>query len=205
MIEHDTLLVTLVKLVGRVPSLPPPAKRRRGRPPRYPDQLFLQALVMMIVRHLHTVHALLSVLAQPTPEMQTRRALLMVDGRFPTRRTWERRLHAIPATLPAQIGCLGRGLVAALQPWATGGERPPATARSCAPAAGSGIRRIARLALCPTRRLIRRRTGPSRAGTGGSTGGGCTWSRPSQASGFHWRPTLVVIVVTYVASYAALI
>jgi hypothetical protein len=25
MIEHDTRLVTLVKLVGRVPSLPPPA------------------------------------------------------------------------------------------------------------------------------------------------------------------------------------
>ena len=37
----------------------------------------------MIVRHLHTVHALLSVLAQPTPEMQTLRALLTVDGRFP--------------------------------------------------------------------------------------------------------------------------
>jgi hypothetical protein len=37
-----------VKLVGRVPSLPPPARRRRGRPPRYPDRLFLQALVMMM-------------------------------------------------------------------------------------------------------------------------------------------------------------
>jgi hypothetical protein len=122
MIEHDTLLVTLVKLVGRVPSPPPPARRRRGRPPTYPDRLFLQALVLMIVRHLHTVHALLSVLAQPTPEMQTLRALLTVDGRLPTRRTWERRLHAIPATLPAQIGCLGRALVALLQPWATCGR-----------------------------------------------------------------------------------
>jgi hypothetical protein len=204
MIEHDTLLVTLAKLVGRVPGLPPPAKRRRGRPSRYPDRLFLQALVMMIVRRLHTVHALLSVLAQPTPEMQTLRALLMVDGRFPTRHTGERRLHAIPATMPAQIRCLGRALVAAIQPWATG-ARPPSTARSCAPAVGSGIRRIARPALCPTLPLIRRRTGSSRAGTGGSTGGGCTWSRPSQASGFHWRPTLVVIVVTVVASSAALI
>lgn len=122
MIEHDTLLVTLVKLAGWVPSLPPPARRRRGRPARYPDRLFLQVLVIMIVRHLHTVHALLSVLAQPTPEMQTLRALLTVDGRFPARRTWERRLHTIPASLPAQIGCLGRALVAVIQPWATCGR-----------------------------------------------------------------------------------
>ncbi len=76
----------------------------------------------MIVRHLHTVHALLSVLAQPTPEMQTLRALLTVDGRFPARRTWERRLPTIPARLPAQIGCLGRALVAVIQPWATCGR-----------------------------------------------------------------------------------
>ena len=122
MIEHDTLLVTLVKLAGWVPSPPPPARCRRGRPARYPDRLFLQALVIMIVRHLHTVHALLSVLAQPTPEMQTLRALLTVDGRFPARRTWERRLPTIPARLPAQIGCLGRALVAVIQPWATCGR-----------------------------------------------------------------------------------
>ena len=122
MIEHETLLVTLVKLVSRVPSPPPAARRRRGRPPTYPDRLFLQALVMMMVRHLHTVHELLSVLAQPTLEMQTLRTLLTVDGRFPTRRTWERRLRAIPATLPAQIGCLGRALVALIQPWARCGR-----------------------------------------------------------------------------------
>jgi hypothetical protein len=122
MIEHDTRLVTLVKLAGRVPSLPPPARRCRGRPMRYLDRLFLQALVIMIVRHLHTVHARLSVLAQPTPEMRALRALLTVDGRFPARRTWERRLHTIPATLPAPIGCLGRVLVAVRQPWATCGR-----------------------------------------------------------------------------------
>jgi hypothetical protein len=77
---------------------------------------------MMIVRHLHTVHALLSVLAQPTAEMQTLRGLLTVDGRFPARRTWERRLQAIPATLPAQIGFLGRVLVSLIQPWARCGR-----------------------------------------------------------------------------------
>ena len=122
MIEHETLLVTLVKLVGRIPLPPPPATRQRGRPPLYPDRLFLQALVIMIVRHVHTVHTLLGVLAQPTPEMQTLRALLTVEGRFPTRRTWERRLQAIPTTLPAQIGCLGRALVAMIRPWANCGR-----------------------------------------------------------------------------------
>ena len=69
MIEQDTLLVTLVTLVNRVPSPPPAARRRHGRPPTYPYRLVLQALVIMIVRHVHTVQALLSVLAQPTPEM----------------------------------------------------------------------------------------------------------------------------------------
>src|SRR5262245_4031177 len=112
MIEHETLLVTLVALVDRIPIPPAPATRGRGRPPVYPDRLFLQALVMMIVRHVHTVHNRLGVLAQPTPEMQTLRALLTVGGRFPTRRTWERPHQVIPMTLPAPIDCLGRALVA---------------------------------------------------------------------------------------------
>src|SRR5262249_1761228 len=43
--------------------------------------------------------------------------LTNLQGRFPSRRTWERRLAAIPDTLPAQIGCLGRHLVALIQPW----------------------------------------------------------------------------------------
>jgi hypothetical protein len=41
MIEHETLLVTLVTLVGRLPLAPSPARRGRGRPPTYPDHLFL--------------------------------------------------------------------------------------------------------------------------------------------------------------------
>ena len=57
-------------------------------------------------------------LAQPTAEMETLRGLLTVDGRFPCRRTWERRLTVLPDTLPAQIGCLGRTLVTMLKPWA---------------------------------------------------------------------------------------
>lgn len=122
MIAQESLLVTLVKLVDRIPEPPPPPKRGRGRPKVYPDRLFLKALVIMIVRHLHKVHELLTVLEQPTPEMQTLRALLTENGRYPTRRTWERRLKAMPHTLPAQIGCLGRYLVALIDPWATCGR-----------------------------------------------------------------------------------
>jgi hypothetical protein len=123
MISQATLLVTLVRLVDRAPAPLPPAKRGRGRPATYPDRLFLKALVVMIVRRLHTPHELLAVLAQPTAEMAALRALLTLpDGRYPARRTWERRLAALPEALPAQIACLGRELVALLQPWAACGR-----------------------------------------------------------------------------------
>ncbi len=56
----------------------------------------------MIVRHLHKVHELLSVLAQPTEEMRTLRLLLGEQEHFPSRRTWERRLKTLPQTLPAR-------------------------------------------------------------------------------------------------------
>ena len=116
MVAQDSVLVMLVKLVDRIP-VPAPAPRRRGHPQVYSDRLFLKALVIMIVRHLAHVHELLGVLAEPTAEMQTLRALLAEQGRFPCRRTFERRLAALPATLPAQIGCLGRYLVTVLNLW----------------------------------------------------------------------------------------
>jgi hypothetical protein len=122
MILQDALLVTLVKLVDCLPMPPQPSKRGRGHPTVYTDRLFLKAVVIMIVRHLHKVNELLSVLAQPTAEMATLRALLHEQGSFPSRRTWERRLRAIPQTLPAQVGCLGRHLVSLIQPWITSGR-----------------------------------------------------------------------------------
>ncbi len=118
MVPEPSVLVALVELVDRLP-LPPP-RTRRGRPPVYSDRLFLKALVIMIVKHLPRVHTLLAVLDQPTPEMQRLRALLTDQGRYPTRRTWERRLRALPDRLPAQIGCLGRYLVDVLTPWRDG-------------------------------------------------------------------------------------
>ncbi len=117
MVRQETLLVLLVRRVDRIPLPPTPKKPGRGRPKTYTDRLFLKALVIMIVRHLHKVHELLSVLEQPTEEMNQLRALLVEKGRYPTRRTFERRLARLPDTLPAQIGCLGRHLVALIRAW----------------------------------------------------------------------------------------
>jgi hypothetical protein len=122
MITHDTLLAQLVRLVGRIPTPPPPARRPPGRPIVYSDRLFLKALLIMIVRRLHKVGELLAVLEEPTPEMQTVRSLLHEKGRFPSRRTFERRLKVLPETLPEQIGSLGRHLVALFRPWANSGR-----------------------------------------------------------------------------------
>jgi hypothetical protein len=115
MVPETSLLVALVMLVDQLP--PPPTAARRGRPAVYPERLFLKALVIMIVKRLPKVHTLLTVLEQDTPEMRRLRGLLTEQGRYPKRRTWERRLKALPDRLPAQIGCLGRHLVGLLDPW----------------------------------------------------------------------------------------
>jgi Transposase DDE domain len=122
MVSQDSLLVTLVQRVDGLPLANDSAKGGRGHPKVYSDRVFLKALVIMIVRHLHTVHELLTVLEQPTAEMAMLRALLSVEGHFPTRRTWERRLKALPELLPAQIGCLGRLLIDSIHPWQESGR-----------------------------------------------------------------------------------
>jgi len=71
MITRDSLLVTLVKLVDHIPMPPPPPQQGRGRPKFYADRVFVKALIIMIVRHVHRVHELLTVLDHATPEMHT--------------------------------------------------------------------------------------------------------------------------------------
>jgi hypothetical protein len=65
---------------------------------------------------------LLTFLDQDDAGAQQLRRLLSEPGRFPTRRTWERRLAALPQHLPGLIGCFGRHLVAVLAPWVTHGR-----------------------------------------------------------------------------------
>jgi len=122
MISGGSILVSLVCLVDHLPFPPSPVRRKRGRPQTYSDRLLMKALVVMIIRRLHTAWALLAFLHQEDPVVQQLRALLTEEGRFPTRRTWERRLAALPSTLPGLIGCLGRQLVTVLTPWAQQGH-----------------------------------------------------------------------------------
>lgn len=120
MVPQISLLILLVDLIDAIPS--PTFVQQRGRPPTYPDRHFLKAIVIMLVRDVVTVDGLLAILGQPTREMVALRDRLTVDGRFPSRRTWERRLNALPGTLPARIACLGVHLVAQIQPWADCGR-----------------------------------------------------------------------------------
>lgn len=121
MIVREALLVTLVKMVDQLPE-PPVAPRQRGRPPTYSERLLLKALLIMIVRRLYSAYSLLSFLNQDTELTEALRPLLRENGRFPTRRTWERRLASLPSSLPAPISCLGQHLVTLLHPWGQEGR-----------------------------------------------------------------------------------
>ncbi len=122
MITEESVLVQLLRLADRVPAPPPETPPRRGRPRIYSDGLFIKALVIMVVRRLHRPGELLAVLEEPTSEMCAARELLCEHSRLPSRRTFERRLRALPKTLPERIGLLGRRLVELLEPWARSGR-----------------------------------------------------------------------------------
>jgi hypothetical protein len=122
MLRHTSVLVSLVGLVDRLPWPPEPPKRLRGHPKTYSDRLIVKALVVMIIRRLYTAYALLAFLDQADPLPQQLRPLLCEQGRFPSRRTWERRLAVLPQSLPGLIGCTGRHLVMLLRPWARHGR-----------------------------------------------------------------------------------
>jgi DDE family transposase len=122
MISGESILVSLVRLVDSLPFPPPPSHRQRGRQPTYSERLIVKAVVIMIIRRLYTAWALLAFLQQDDPIVVQLRPRLTEHGRFPTRRTWERRLAGLPATLPSLSGRLGRHLVGLLNPWAQQGH-----------------------------------------------------------------------------------
>lgn len=122
MLLKEAVLVTLVLLVDRIPMPPEPKKRQRGCPKTYSDRLMVKALVIMVVRRLYSPYSLLAFLEQETVLTQRLRLLLTENGRFPSRRTWERRMQRLPENLPGLVGCLGRHLVRLIQPWYQSGR-----------------------------------------------------------------------------------
>lgn len=123
MLHQKPLLVILVMLADRIPTLTAPGKRGPGRPKVYPDRLIVKALIIMVIRRLYSAYSLLAFLEQDTDLTRELRTLLTDEqGRFPSRRTWERRLEALPDDLPGLIGALGRYLVRLIQPWAKQGR-----------------------------------------------------------------------------------
>jgi hypothetical protein len=126
MVRQESLLVRLLDQIDRAP-LPDMLKTAagRGRPRHYSDRLMLKAVAVMVTRRLRTPHALLAFLEQDDIVARRVRSCLHEDGRFPSRRTWERRLSALPDDLPRAIAMLGCWLVTALKPW---GGRKRATA-----------------------------------------------------------------------------
>ena len=126
MVRQESLLVRLLDQIDRAP-MPEPRNTapRRGRPRQYSDRLMLKAVAVMVARRLHTPHALLAFLEQDDLVATRVRECLLENGCFPSRRTWERRLNALPDDLPRTIAALGCWLVTALKPW---GRRKHATA-----------------------------------------------------------------------------
>jgi hypothetical protein len=112
----------VVKRIEQWPWPPEPAQRARARPKTYADRLMVKALVIMMIRCLYTAYALFTFLDQDDAVAVRLRPLLCEQGRFPSRRTWERRLALLPPSLPGLIGCCGQHLVALVQPWVTQGR-----------------------------------------------------------------------------------
>ncbi|MGH2561742.1 MAG: hypothetical protein ACRDJH_21965, partial [Thermomicrobiales bacterium] len=133
MVPEESLVVLRGGRIDRIPAPPPPP--RRGRPAVYSDCLFLKALVVLVLKRLPPVHALRAGLDHPPPAMRRPRLLLTEGDHFPCRRTWERRLATAPTTLPAQIACRGRYVVAVRDPWRDRG-RAVAIASMVLPARG---------------------------------------------------------------------
>ena len=99
MLHREAVLVTLVRLVDWIPMPEGRTQLKRGRPKAYPDRLIVKALVVMVIRRLYTAYSLLAFLNQDTELTNQLRDMLTENGRFPVRRTWERRLSALPDTL----------------------------------------------------------------------------------------------------------
>ena len=186
MLTHGSILVSIRWLVEQIPTSPPPAKRRRGRRETSSDKLFVKALIVMIIRRLYTAYALLHFLEQDDPVARQLRPLLTEHGRFPTRRTSERRFETLPARLPALIGCLGRHLVELLRPWAAQGHAAAVDSTPLRANGGVWHKKHRLAGEVPHTSIDTELPGVSPGITARGTAGSCIWRSWSAASGSRW-------------------
>jgi len=172
MVTEAAILAALLRLVDRIPM--PTPSNHQGRPKTYPDRLFLKALVIMVVKHLPKAHSLLAVLEEP--KMQPLRDLLVESGRYPTRRTFERRLRAMPETLPAQIACLGRHLLVLIDPFQDCGRVAAIDSMVLAAKGGVWHKKHREAGVVPHISIDTEAGWKRVAGTAGSAAGSCIWS-----------------------------
>jgi hypothetical protein len=95
----------------------------------------LKVILFMTLRRLYRIHEVYSVLCQPSAEILLIRAHLFPE-KFPSRRTFERRLKRLPSTLEEVIPFVGELLVELWQPWA-GSARAAAVDSTCLYASGA--------------------------------------------------------------------
>ncbi|HVA89531.1 MAG TPA: transposase [Chloroflexota bacterium] len=134
MIDQSEPLVVLLSLVDGL-AWPVPAPRR-ARPDVYADHLILKGLVVMLVHRVWQAHGLLAILSEPSPQTARVRAQLTDErGRFPRRRTWERRLNRLAGVQPLLIAVLGTWLLRRVDPWPHG-SRAVAIDSTCLRARG---------------------------------------------------------------------
>ncbi len=122
MVPRQNALIQMLGLVEEIPLPLPRAQARRGRRQAYSPHLFVKAAIIMTTKRLHKVHELLSTLAEPTQAMQSLREHLTLNGKMPSRRTFERRLAQLTQDLPELIARLGALLVERLRPFAEAGR-----------------------------------------------------------------------------------
>jgi hypothetical protein len=96
----------------------------------------MKALVIMMIRQLYSAYALLPFLEQDDPVPAQLRLLLVAQGRFSSRRPWERRLARLPTTLPGLLGSTGRSLVTLRKPWTPQGRAVSLASTALATAGG---------------------------------------------------------------------
>ena len=101
----------LLRLLGLVDSIPwPKLPRRRGRPYVYPFPVMLKCFIVMVWQRIESNRGLHAFLTMDKPYPRAVGEACGLSDRIPCRRTFDRRLRAMPPILKASIRVMARVL-----------------------------------------------------------------------------------------------